>query len=101
MFSPAKEKCLPMVATEHIEPVFAKSILWTHNYYAKILETGGIYIADSVEQFAEAMNLYESNLGADRIGREAIVSQQLGKQGGKSGVRTAHKLLELARSNWR
>ncbi len=72
-----------------------------YTHYAKILETGGIYIADSVEQFAEAIKLYESNPDADRVGREAIVSQQLGKLDGKAGVRTAHKLLELAGSNGR
>lgn len=72
-----------------------------YTHYAKIIETGGIYVADSVEQLTEAMNLYQSNPGADRVGRQAIVSQQLGKLDGKSGIRTAHKLLELAGSNWR
>ena len=79
-----------------VESAYRVARFKKYTHYAKILETGGIFIADSIDQFAEAMQRYESDPSADRKGRQAIVEQQIGKLDGKAGVRTAKKLLELA-----
>ena len=72
-----------------------------YTHYAKILATGGIYIADSLEQFGHAMYRYATDPAADREARQEIVSQQIGRLDGLAGNRTAQKLLELAANEGR
>jgi hypothetical protein len=81
-----------------VDPAFTVARFKKYTHYAKILETGGIFIADTISQFADAMRRYANNPAADREGRQAIVEQQIGKLDGKAGVRTAKRLLELAQS---
>ncbi len=84
-----------------VDPAFTVARFKKYTHYAKILETGGIFIANTIGQFTEAMQRYASNPSADRAGRKAIVEQQIGKMDGKAGVRTAKRLLELAQSGAR
>lgn len=67
-----------------------------YTHYAKILSTGGIYIADTPEQFTAAMHRYAEDRQADAELRERIITQQIGTLDGRAGIRTAEQLLELA-----
>jgi len=67
-----------------------------YTHYANILSTGGVFEADTPDQFVQGLIRYATTPGADRQGRAAIVSQQLGKLDGQSGKRSASVLLQLA-----
>ncbi len=67
-----------------------------YTHYAKILSTGGIYIADTPEEFTRAMHRYAADRQADAEQRERIIAQQIGTLDGRAGIRTAEQLLALA-----
>jgi hypothetical protein len=66
-----------------------------YTHYAKILATGGIAIATTIEEFQRIMERYCADASADQAGRDAIIRQQLGTLDGCAGRRTAMRLLEL------
>lgn len=67
-----------------------------YTHYAKMLETGGIFSADTLEQFGFAMQRYCGNPLVDHEARQSIVKQQIGTLDGEAGVRAAVRLLQLA-----
>lgn len=68
-----------------------------YTHYEKILKTGGIAIAETVDQFIHLVDAYIENPGKDNIGREAIIQQQLERLDGLAGERTAHTLIRLCK----
>jgi hypothetical protein len=67
-----------------------------YTHAATILETGGIALAESVDDFVRLAKRYvaDPTLGAE--GRDRMIRQQLGRLDGRAGERTADTLLRLA-----
>ncbi len=78
-----------------VSPQWSANRFRNYTHYEKILRSGGIGIADTVDQFIRLVNEYIRNPEKDRAGREAIIQQQLGRLDGLAGERTAHELLSL------
>jgi hypothetical protein len=79
-----------------VHPAQSVSRFKNYTHYAKILETGGIFVADSSSQFAEALCRYSRDNTTDAMQRERIIAQQIGVLDGFAGERTATKLLQIA-----
>lgn len=79
-----------------VDPVQSVARFKKYTHYARILETGGIFIADSIDQFGEAMVRYCENPSSEQENRAAIVQQQIGRLNGEAGIVTARQLLTLA-----
>lgn len=68
-----------------------------YTHYAKILEMGGISISMLPGDLPEMVNQYLVNPALNQQGRQRILEQQFNRFDGLSGLRTANKLLSLAR----
>jgi hypothetical protein len=67
-----------------------------YTHYEKILQTGGISSAKNAKEFVSMVNSYLENPSLHQIGRDEMIRQQMNRLDGKSGIRTANKLLQLA-----
>lgn len=79
-----------------VDPALSVSRFKNYTHYSKILATGGIFIADTPEQFSLAMEHYCDNRKADHVGRLSIIRQQIGSLDGCAGINTARVLMMLA-----
>lgn len=81
---------------EPIQPELSARRFIHYTHAAKILETGGIALAESREHFIRLADRYLADPSLDAEGRAAMIFQQLGRLDGKAGQRTAEALLRLA-----
>lgn len=82
-----------------VDPAVSVARFQRYTHYAKILSTGGIAIATTIDEFQRIMQRYCDDVSADQPDREAIIRQQIGILDGAAGRRTALKLMELARGD--
>lgn len=66
-----------------------------YTHYSKILSTGGIGIADSINEFNKLLRQFMVNPSVNESERRKIIAQQIWKLDGRSGHRTADVLLKL------
>ena len=82
--------------SEPVDPALSARRFIRYTHYAKILETGGIGMANDIDEFTSLAKTYIDDRGHHRAGRDAIIRQQLNCLDGKAGERTAETLLQLA-----
>ncbi len=79
-----------------VEPARSVARFAHYTHYRQILETGGIAIARSIEQFVQMAGDYLNNRQLHQQQRQNIITQQLGALDGQAGQRTGERLLRLA-----
>lgn len=63
-------------------------------HYRKILDTGGVRLADSKEELAKWINAYLEDPSRDADARARMIRQQLGEADGRAGERIAEAILQ-------
>lgn len=71
---------------------------YNFNHYKKIVETGGITIAESIDQTVEQIQRYLDNPKLESEGRARIRDEQCYKLDGHSGERIGRYLIELLKA---
>jgi hypothetical protein len=71
---------------------------YNFNHYKKIVETGGITIAESIDQTVEQIQRYLDNPKLEAEGRARIRDEQCYKLDGHSGERIGRYLIELLKA---
>jgi hypothetical protein len=79
-----------------VHPASSAKRFMYYTHYEKILQTGGISSAKNAKEFVSMVNSYLENPSLHQIGRDEMIRQQMNRLDGKSGIRTANKLLQLA-----
>ncbi len=79
-----------------VKPEMSVARFKNYTHYAKILATGGIRVANNVQEFSDLVSRYMTEPLADQVNRKKIIEQQIWKLDGQSGRRTAEGLLKLA-----
>jgi hypothetical protein len=74
-----------------------KSVRRVHNYthYKNIVNTGGVRIADTIDDFVKITNDYLGKSNLDSENRKRIVEEQCYKTDGMSSKRIANRILEI------
>jgi hypothetical protein len=62
----------------------------------RIVDSGGTRVVDNAEQLVEAVGAYLADRALDRVGRERIVSQEIGPNRGSAGRAVGQRIYELA-----
>jgi len=81
---------------EQVRPELAARRFESYTHYAKILATGGIGKAYTLDEFVRQVDDIVEHPKRYRDGCAAVTRQQLGSFDGRAGRRTAERLLEIA-----
>lgn len=81
-----------------VDPALSVHRFRKYTHYAKILTTGGLAIADTIDSFVRLVDRYFADPTTDAAGRASVIRQQLNQLDGQAGVRTARELMRLATS---
>jgi hypothetical protein len=68
------------------------------DHYKKVVETGGITIANSIDELVQQIERYLDDPSLEATGRARIREEQCYKLDGKSGERIGQYLIELLRA---
>lgn len=71
---------------------------YSFNHYKKIVETGGITIADNLDETIKQIQRYLENPGLEAEGRKRIRDEQCFRLDGRSGERIGRYLIELLKA---
>ncbi|MBR9921793.1 MAG: hypothetical protein GYB31_13215 [Bacteroidetes bacterium] len=64
-------------------------------HFAKLIETGGVKVADSFERLHDLLNRYINNPEADRAARDVAVERECGARDGKATQRVSEALQDI------
>lgn len=68
-------------------------------HFMEVFKTGGVKVANSSEEFADAVNLYLKNPRADSAARAALMEKFIEPHDGKAGERIAQAILKELNPN--
>ena len=85
-------------ASPLVPPDKAARRIYGFNHYRKIVETGGVKIANNIEETVDYIQRYLDNPGLEAEGRKRIREEQCFKFDGKAGERIGKYLVELLKA---